>query len=72
MKSQLNSKIICNFVIALTLAYSYICKDDKTPTVSVNYFPKKQWKLSKHDISEIKLDIEREVGFINYVTKNCE
>ena len=31
------------------------------PTVSVNYTPKKQWKLSKHDLADIKLDIESEV-----------
>ena len=31
------------------------------PQVSVNYVPKKQWKLSKHDLADIKLDIEREV-----------
>ena len=31
------------------------------PTVSVNYTPKKQWKLSKHDLADIKLDIEAEV-----------
>jgi hypothetical protein len=33
----------------------------ETPSVSVNYLPKKQWKLSKHDMADIKLDIEREV-----------
>jgi len=34
------------------------------PTVSVNYTPKKQWKLSKHDLADIKLDIESEVYLI--------
>jgi len=33
-----------------------------TPTVTVNYQPKKQWKLSKHDLADIKLDIETEVN----------
>jgi hypothetical protein len=31
------------------------------PSVSVNYLAKKQWKLSKHDLADIKLDIEREM-----------
>ena len=31
------------------------------PSVSVNYLPKKQWKLSKHDLADIKVDIEREM-----------
>ncbi len=31
------------------------------PEVNVNYKPKKQWKISKHDLADIKLDIEREV-----------
>jgi hypothetical protein len=31
------------------------------PSIAVNYLPKKQWKLSKHDLADIKLDIEREV-----------
>ena len=44
------------FVIALFL----LVRCDP-PTVSVNYLPKKQWKLSKHDVADIKLDIEREV-----------
>lgn len=35
------------------------------PEVNVNYKPKKQWKVSKHDLADIKLDIEREVEIIN-------
>lgn len=31
------------------------------PKVEVNYLPKKQWKMSKHDMVDIKLDIEREL-----------
>ena len=53
-------KIIILFYIKII---SYILCQDK-PTISVNYLPKKQWKLSKHDIADIKLDIEREVAFI--------
>lgn len=34
-----------------------------TPTVSVNYIPKRQWTTSKQELSEIKLAIEREVNF---------
>ena len=40
--------------------FTFIISGDK-PTITVNYLPKKQWKLSKHDVADIKLDIEREV-----------
>jgi hypothetical protein len=39
----------------------YKIVSEAPPTVSVNYLPKKQWKLSKHDLADIKLDIEREM-----------
>jgi hypothetical protein len=54
------SKNLINISICLTiLIYKAIC--GSSPTVSVNYLPKKQWKLSKHDLADIKLDIEREM-----------
>ena len=37
------------------------------PAVSVNYLNKKQWKLSKHDLADIKLDIEREVTTTKFI-----
>jgi len=49
-------------IILLSLISVFNVIESETPTVSVNYLPKKQWKLSKHDIADIKLDIEREVS----------
>lgn len=48
------------YYLVFSLALNQICCD-APPTVSVNYLPKKQWKLSKHDLADIKLDIEREM-----------
>jgi len=54
-----------NFIILLYkfLYFLYCFKSiiSPPPTISVNYQPKKQWKLSKHDLADIKLDIESEV-----------
>ena len=50
------------FIILLIIFKTIICPP---PTVTVNYQPKKQWKLSKHDLADIKLDIEAEVKIIN-------
>lgn len=33
----------------------------EAPEVEVNYLPKKQWKMSKHDMADLKLDLEREL-----------
>ena len=46
-------------ILIINIISLIVCGDK--PTISVNYLPKKQWKLSKHDIADIKLDIEREV-----------
>ncbi len=42
------------------------CKEEP-PSVSVNYIPKKQWKMSKLDLADIKIDIEREVKYIRLI-----
>lgn len=48
--------------LALTLIFvNFFLGSLKTPEISVNYIAKKQWKMSKHDIADIKLGIEREV-----------
>jgi hypothetical protein len=51
---------VINLLINLLIFLRFSHCGDK-PTISVNYLPKKQWKLSKHDMADIKLDIEREV-----------
>jgi hypothetical protein len=33
----------------------------ETPSVTVNYVPKKQWKVSKNELEDIKQNIEGEV-----------
>ncbi len=65
-------KFVFKLILFLQLCLYFIkiphlikCKDD-VPTVSVNYVPKKQWKMSKIDLADIKLDIEREVKILNY------
>jgi hypothetical protein len=50
-------------IILLILKVINVMTED-TPSISVNYIPKKQWKLSKHDLADIKIDIEREVRII--------
>lgn len=48
------------FILNIVFLKFFLCADPP-PSISVNYLPKKQWKLSKHDIADIKLDIEREM-----------
>lgn len=45
-------------VLAICIQISF-CGDP--PKVEVNYLPKKQWKMSKHDMADLKIDIEREL-----------
>lgn len=52
----MKSYILINILLFLT---TYVKMDP--PKVEVNYLPKKQWKMSKHDMVDIKLDIEREL-----------
>lgn len=51
-------KLIKLIIVILSMIYSSICIP---PSVSVNYLPKKQWKRSKHDLANIKEEIEREM-----------
>jgi hypothetical protein len=41
------------------------------PMVNVNYPEKRQWKMSKQDYLKIKLDIEKEVSYIDYNMLMC-
>jgi hypothetical protein len=50
-----------NKFIVLFIIQNFYSVITEPPAVSVNYLPKKQWKLSKHDLSDIKMDIEREM-----------
>lgn len=66
-------KFVFKLILLLHICLYYIkiphlinCNEE-TPTVSVNYIPKKQWKMSKLDLADIKLDIEREVKILNYL-----
>jgi hypothetical protein len=49
-----------NIFVLILIKFSFQ-DDSKPPEVNVNYIPKKQWRMSKHDLADIKLDIEREV-----------
>lgn len=40
------------------------------PKISVNYPDKNQWKMSKHDYLNIKLEIEKEVKNMIFFIKN--
>jgi hypothetical protein len=53
-------KFLNKLIVLLSFEFLYTVLS-QPPAVSVNYLPKKQWKLSKHDLSDIKLDIEREM-----------
>jgi hypothetical protein len=60
-------KFVFKLILLLQLSLYFIniphlikCKEEP-PSVSVNYIPKKQWKMSKLDLADIKIDIEREV-----------
>ena len=59
-------KFVLNRILLLQLCLYFIFlltfMNSEAPTVSVNYVPKKQWKMSKLDLADIKLDIEREVN----------
>jgi hypothetical protein len=63
-------KIITLNVILLKIFLIKIFTCQATPEISVNYIPKKQWKLSKRDLAEIKIDIEREVNNKTYKNNN--
>lgn len=58
------------FISFITFLDFYNLQDP--PSISVNYIPKKQWKLSKHDLADIKLDIEREVNINNLILNTDE
>jgi hypothetical protein len=49
------------YILNVIVILKIILCSGSPPSISVNYLPKKQWKLSKHDIADIKLDIEREM-----------
>ena len=58
MKFVLNRNVLFQLSLYIVFLLNFLyCQ----PTVSVNYVPKKQWKMSKLDLADIKLDIEREV-----------
>lgn len=51
-------------IFIFLLIFNYILLQENKndiPVVTVNYPDKHQWKMSKHDYLNIKLDIEREV-----------
>ena len=52
-------KFLVNFFCIFLFCFEI--KSNTPPEVEVNYLPKKQWKMSKHDMADIKLDIEREL-----------
>lgn len=63
MKSNELSKLwfLTGYLSVVILVFSELIGGQGTPEVEVNYLPKKQWKMSKHDMSDLKLDIEREL-----------
>ena len=53
-------KAVCYLNICLILSFiNYISPE--APVVEVDYLPKKQWKMSKHDMADLKIDIEKEL-----------
>jgi hypothetical protein len=53
-------KAVCYWKIYFIISiFSYI--NLEAPEVEVNYLPKKQWKMSKHDMADLKVDIEKEL-----------
>jgi hypothetical protein len=50
---------LVSLIILLSGLTAY--KKEPTPTVTVDYLPKQQWKASKGDLSAIKETIEHDV-----------
>ena len=58
---MINSLKMKNYIF-IFLLFDFIYNHD-VPVVKVNYPNKRQWKMSKHDYLNIKLDIERDVFY---------
>lgn len=63
--------IICGIVVVILGCTVMTVMMQDVPMVNVNYPEKRQWKMSKQDYLKIKLDIEKEVSYIDYNMLMC-